>query len=568
MITFYGYSQTYMRIDSVSFIHFHKTDSSLKELSFGAAGSVSRSLYFNENIGLSSQTPLFFDPLVDLPSFDVSKPIVDVDYFLGPNQEQFFSVFHTQNIKQGINYAVHYLKKNYDGYYQNQATNHNFFQLNFTYHPSSSIYSAKIFYKYHRYFHEQNGGIQNDSSFTEDVFFSRNRMLMDVSLPDAFSKDLLHKIGVNQELTLANKQDSLGLKKEQLLNLELSYSYQLRSYFDSISDDYDWLSFIDTSATYDTLSKNNIQGNLFYTYNKLKDSLKSSQLKLGVSFNLIDHKNVNIDTSYYNLCLRSNYKFKHKKAQFDLGASYFLIGYRAEDYFINGGITSFHKDLKFNIQAKYENVTPAFELLRYYGNHSYWVNSFTDQKILNLSGSLLFNEWNVSTHYTDIFNPIFFNYLGVPEQYDGVAQIIQSYIRKKINFNSWTLHPSICYQYHGGVDVYRLPEWVGILDVSYNIDAFKSALKMSVGVQTKLFSEFNLMNYAPDIGQFYLSDDKLQNKYAMVDFYLNAKIQRVKFSFSLTHANAGLMGFNYFSALHYPFPDRYFKMGLSWMFLN
>ena len=30
----------------------------------------------------------------------------------------------------------------------------------------------------------------------------------------------------------------------------------------------------------------------------------------------------------------------------------------------------------------------------------------------------------------------------------------------------------------------------------------------------------------------------------------------------------GMLGYDYFSALHYPSPDRYFKMGLNWMFLN
>ena len=568
MLVFFGHSQTYISIDSVSFMHFHRTDSSLNELGFGSSGSVSRSLYFNEESRLTSQTPLFFNEAIDLPSFDVLKPVVDVTYFLGPNQEQFFSVFHTQNIKQGINYAIHFLKKNYDGYYQNQATNHNFFQSNFTFNPAESIYSAKFYYKHHRYFHEQNGGIQNDSNFTEDLFFSRNRMLMEVNLPDAFSKDIFHKTGFDQKIILSNNRDSLDIHKSQLLNLELSYSYQLRSYFDSITDNYDWLSYLDTNATYDSLSKNSIKGNLYYSYKKQKDSLRASEFKLGVSYNIVDHKNKNIDTSYYNLCLKSDYNINYKNGQFNAGASYFLNGYRSGDYFINSGIVYRNKDLEINMLAKYENVTPAFEFLRYYGNHSYWVNTFTDQKLLNFSGKISFKDWNISTNYTDLFDPIFFNYLGMPEQYDGVAQVIQSYLRKKFNYNKWVIHPSLCYQYQGGIDVYRLPEWVGVLDISYNIDAFKSALTLIIGMQTKLYSDFYLLDYAPDIGIYYLSNEKSQNAYAVADFYLNAKIQRVKFSFSLTHANAGLMGFNYFSALHYPFPDRYFKMGLSWMFLN
>ncbi len=76
------------------------------------------------------------------------------------------------------------------------------------------------------------------------------------------------------------------------------------------------------------------------------------------------------------------------------------------------------------------------------------------------------------------------------------------------------------------------------------------------------------MDYAPDIGEFYLSDEKIQNQYAVADIYLNVKIQKVKFFFIVSHVNAGMLGYDYFSALHYPSPDRYFKMGLNWMFLN
>jgi len=563
-----GYSQTYSSIDSTNFMYFHQTDSSFNELTFGAAGSLSRGLFYNENNKVISQTPFFVNESLDLPSFDIQQPVVDVTYFLGPNQEQFFSVFHSQNIKQGVNYAIHFLKNNYDGYYQNQATNHNFFQSNFTYNPSNSLYSAKLYYKHHRYFHEQNGGIQNDSNFTEDVFFSRNRLLMDVNLSDAFSKDILHKVGLNQKLILSNKRDSSNVNRGQELVLDFLYSGQSRTYFDSISGNYDWLSILDTNATYDTLLKNNIKGELAYNFNKEKDSSSSSVFTLGISYNIINHINKNIDTSFYNLNLRSVYKLKFKNGQFTTGGSYFLSGYREGDFIYNAGMNYKVKKVRFFVNGKFENITPAYELLRYAGNHSYWLNSFTDQQILNISGGMFYNTWNLSANYTDIFDPIFLNYLGLPEQFDGVTQVIQTQISKKLDFNKLKINPSICYQYQGGLNIYRLPEWVGLIDVSYNFDAFKSALKLNIGMQAKMYSDFYLMDYAPDIGMFFISNERLQNAYAVADFYLNAKIQSVKFSFSITHANAGLMGYNYFSALHYPFPDRYFKMGLSWMFLN
>ena len=54
----------------------------------------------------------------------------------------------------------------------------------------------------------------------------------------------------------------------------------------------------------------------------------------------------------------------------------------------------------------------------------------------------------------------------------------------------------------------------------------------------------------------------------MLDFIAKTSIKTVTIFFMLSHLNSGLMGYNYFSALHFPSPDRLFKFGLRWTFLN
>ena len=61
---------------------------------------------------------------------------------------------------------------------------------------------------------------------------------------------------------------------------------------------------------------------------------------------------------------------------------------------------------------------------------------------------------------------------------------------------------------------------------------------------------------------------KSQEKYFISNFYFDAKIQKVNFFFKISHLNSGLLGYNYFAALHYPFADRYFKIGLKWTFVD
>ncbi len=452
-----GNTQQLLYIDSINFQNFHKYDSSLIELNFGSAIGVKKDLFFNLENKTLSNSPFFYKEAPKLPLFHVGNPIVDVKYILGSSQEQMFSIFHTQNINREVNYAVLYKKSSYSGYYQNQATNHNLFQSSISYNPDKKDYSANLYYNHHRYFHEQNGGIKYDSVFSQDIFFSSNRLLVDVNLKDAYSKDILNTVGVTQQLIINKKVDSIGIEKLNKINLDFILSQQSKVYFDSLSDNFYAFSFIDTNSTYDTLLKNTFVGDLSYSIIKKKDSVKSNFFKTGIEYVLNSHKNSSIDTVLYNLDFNLEYGQQLKEGYFKVNGKYFFSGYRAEDYALNSIFNKNINKTKIILKAEYSNVTPAYELIKYYGNHSYWANSFLDQQFLCLSGGIQYNNWLLTSTYNDIYNPIYYNYLGVPHQTLGVAQVIHSSLSNKWNFNGWKIHPSINYQYQGGLDIYRLP---------------------------------------------------------------------------------------------------------------
>ena len=127
-------AQTYSKIDTTEFTDFHLYEPGLLEgLNFGSAGSVQKELVFDRKIINNSESVLLKTEIEELPSYDLKVPLLDAKYISGSNNEQLFSVFHSQNISSSLNYAILYTKKSYDGYYTNQGTNHNFFQSNITY---------------------------------------------------------------------------------------------------------------------------------------------------------------------------------------------------------------------------------------------------------------------------------------------------------------------------------------------------------------------------------------------------------------------------------------------------
>ena len=563
------FSQTYSKIDTINYGSFHKYENNaLSTVSFGGAGSISRTLLYNNSLNFLGQSIFFNEEFEDLPTFDVKTPIVDAKYITGSANEQLFSIFHTQNINSLMNYAIFYTKQSYDGYYLNQGTNHNFFQSNFSFSSKNQSYTAKLLFKHQRFYHFQNGGISNDSSFTNDQFSSRNRLLLDVNLENAYSRDALNKVSFSQKFNLKSKVDSLKKQFNSSIGLDLNISSRIRTYFDTLNDGFYLFNLIDSLSTRDSITRKTLTSKIYHQFTKQIDSLKSITFNSGIDFDVYSQDNLSIDTNLYNTSAFFDLNLINKNSKFEFKSHYFFSGFRTGDFSISTDFRQKFRHLSMQFHMNYSLITPAFELNNYIGNHGYWNNDFSNQKIINSKAVLKYKGWKLMSQYSDIKDPIYFDYFGVPSQENGISQVIQTSISKEFELKSFQLNTSCFYQYQGGYVIYQLPNWVGVFDLSYSLDAFKSALQLNVGIQGKLFSEYYLMNYRPDFGVFYVSNEQKQANYLFADFYLNAKIKTVNFFFLISHFNAGLMGYNYFSALHYPAADRYFKLGLRWMFLN
>ncbi|MDG2343911.1 MAG: hypothetical protein P8L23_04980, partial [Flavobacteriales bacterium] len=212
-------------------------DSNQFELLTGGPGSVSRSLFFNYYENKTVLTPFFFNEQPTLPKYVTDTPIVEATYITGNEQEQNLSIFHTQNISNKSNYAVSYLKRSFDGYFENQATNHSYFQSNFSTKSANNKYSGVLGFKQHKLYNQQNGGIVNDSLFSAVDAISANRKLLDVNLMNAYSLEKMHKIYFNQSFNFLNQMDSLSNRKNKAVCLESSVSRKSRFYFDSLNAD-------------------------------------------------------------------------------------------------------------------------------------------------------------------------------------------------------------------------------------------------------------------------------------------------------------------------------------------
>jgi hypothetical protein len=212
---------------------------------------------------------------------------------------------------------------------------------------------------------------------------------------------------------------------------------------------------------------------------------------------------------------------------------------------------------------------PVFEINTFQSNHHIWDNNqFNDVLFWNLTGLLSHRTFNLKTEYHSISRPIYFKRFDIPQQYDSAAQVIKTSISHNFSNNKLNIFSEITYQYQGGPKIFQLPNWIGQLKFNYILINKKSNLKIEAGCNLRAFSSYYLPVYLPEINQFSISNEFLQQNYAMVDLIIKATIKDVTVFGMVTHLNSGLMGYNYFSSLHYPSPDRYIKFGLKWSFLD
>ena len=86
---------------------------------------------------------------------------------------------------------------------------------------------------------------------------------------------------------------------------------------------------------------------------------------------------------------------------------------------------------------------------------------FSDQQILKLGANVLLKIGDLIL-FIKTFIALFL-ITKVPEQYDGATQVIQSQLSKNFALKNWNISPSVAINI-SGLTIFRLPEWVGILD--------------------------------------------------------------------------------------------------------
>lgn len=570
---YYTQNNKISAIDTSDLFSFHEYRKDNQYMWLGNNGLANYSLLFNpqkQNNFLNSYLIRPFENLVN-KTYNVRQPFTAVTYVQGARLEQFFNILHTQNFSKTGNFSIEYTKINAGGSYVRQKVNNNNILGTFNYTTPKSNYTTKFFARRIKNTTEQNGGLKNDSIFLFPGEFGLNRRTLSVNLDSAYEQRIANLLTWNQELIIQNKLDSLGEGKSQKIRLNSSFINAKRFYIDkNINTDFYSQILLDSAETNDSLKLNRISNELSYVF---ASSSKGVDFLFNpyVSHKYLDYRQASTHSFYNDIAVGTRLNTIRGKSQINTKISYYLAGYQQKSYNWETMFRSKFRNVGWSIKANLMKENPAIDLQNYSGNHNVWSNSFIPIETHNFKIGIDSNKWNLraSIDYTDIKNPIYFNYNQEPVQTLDFTQVIKTEIEKDFKLKKWHLTPLVAYQYTGGTIVYRLPNYYTSLKAGYGFKAFRKALSIFTGIKLIYYSKVQLMSYSPALGQFYIANNSNVGNYPFLNFFINTRIKNVRIFFTLTHLNSGFRSnFNYFGAMKYPLEDRAYKIGINWNFLK
>lgn len=278
--------------------------------------------------------------------------------------------------------------------------------------------------------------------------------------------------------------------------------------------------------------------------------------------------------TYNNITFGGSIFKRTGKHFFFEGAGHVVMsGYNAGDWGMSGSMRqAFSKlgQLELSARANFARKTPDYFTNHYYANNYWWNNDFDPVFKQELGGTLKIPAVNfeVSLDIDNMQNLVFFNEYAMPEQYDGNLAVMAFRLKKDFEIGRHLRWDNdIVYQETSASYALPLPQITAYTNLMYKNVLFK-VLHFELGVDCRFHTAYKAPGYMPATGRFYNQQDVEIGNYPYMSAYANFFLRRMRFFLMSQHVNHGWPSLEYFSAPHYGYNHRMFKMGLQWTFYD
>ena len=499
--------------------------------------------------------------------FFLNKPITSLKFSLGSRREQNISFFHSQNLGKRINIFARSQNFRSDGFYRNQTSKSNCFELGF----SSSTKNSRIFtnalISVSKIYNRENGGVV-DTLFPSEVNIEKS--LLDVNLLQASNSFRRNTFKVANKYFFKNygnyNSDSIVSKFD--LYHSLVFEEVKRNYLDSLADDFYGKGNYSFVSSTDFIYNRKIENNLgvYYCLNKnyINIWLSNPIHYVSTYFERVHNNGLdfNIDAAQ-----KLNFVLLKFKGQ------YFLNNYNKGDYFINWRITNLSQNEKFlfGLSADITKSSPYLFYNSFYSNRNLWNNSFNKESFVRLGFNSSYKKRvSLDLDYFSLKNLIYFNEFNKPVQVENdFIKYFKLNISANFKFKKIVSKSALIFQrpLSNTVDL-NFPSLFLVEKFRFQFNSFKKNLRSGIGIDASYSSAANGWRYLPSISVFTLNNNFSAFSYPRIDFVYDFKVRNLEGFVRVDNILSGVKNDLFFTLEGYPMPDRTIRLCLIWTFID
>ncbi len=570
----------FIRKDDFELLPFHNQGQTFNNLAYSFDEAT---LY--PSIGARAMHFNFYE-VSDVNYYRVATPTTELAYRSGLEQGQFLDALFTFNTSERFNAAIAYKGLRSLGNYRTALSSHGSMRISFNYITKNNKYAMRGHIVAQDLSNEQNGGLTPVSIINFETnnpnFTDRARLTTNFNDAESFLKGnryfLEHDYKIWQRKDTLNKVKTY-LKVGNILNYERkNYRYEQTTSNSIFGDAFnttinDEVSHYKLDAqAYVALKSPIILGEVkfktnYYNFNYSYTSIKT-----------IDNEVIPDNLNGNTIAVGGEWKTTLKKFNIDADVSTIVAGDLTGNYI--KASASYDQDSLFTFKGTFLTNTKSPNLNFILNQSNYieynWFENLANENTRSLLFDLKSEKLvNASLQITQIDNYTYFSdTIGVngqtkPLQAPLTINYLKAKISKDFRIGKFGIDNSIMYQRVAQGESYlRVPEFVTRNSFYFADNLFKGdPLYLQAGVTLKYFTKYLANGYNPVLSEFYLQNEQEIGGYPVLDFFINAQIQRTRIYFKLEHFNSSFGDTSdYYSAPNYPYRDLTIRFGLVWNF--
>lgn len=521
----------------------------------------------------------------------VATPVTELYFKTTIQRGQSTDVFFTLNPLPELNFSIAYRALRSEGRYINQESRTGNFRFTASYHTKNGRYEVNSHYVAQKIQNEENGGISNSGDFESGDANFNNRARLGVYFEDAMSLLKGKRVFVDQTFRINPTEGENNLYVTEQFNYEsmyFDYSQETiaSSVGGSIVDRYGE-SFV-TSGMHDRTNYNNMYNKVGLVYeNKTLGAFTffADDMRTNYYYNNILYFDGETIPNLFSQTINTiGGQYKYRKDSWT-GKVIYSKSVTDQNLFNFDASAVYDFDEENQVSFRYQsmNKLPNNNYNLYQSSYKKynWANDFVNEKINAISVnadtkwvslSMQLNSINDYLHFADISTPEEIaagTQIIAPAQYGQAIKYVSLKASREFVFGKFALDNTLLFQkVDQSNNILNVPEFVTRNALYYTDKLFKKKLFLQTGFELNYFTSYYSNSYNPLIGEFFVQDKIKIGNFPLVDFFINAKIQRTRLYLKAEHFNSLFAKNNYYSAPDYPYRDFLIRFGLVWNFFN